>query len=334
MLVAFNAPALEKKQYKVFIVSDTLKPKFVEVQEGIKDALNSRLAAEGAEATYTVFDTKTDPATVPGILKAIKEGNPDLICAINSPGSFADINISLKLPTFKIVSENCIPVQSGVAKSWDLPGGNITGVGVFIQLTSMLRLAKMINPQAKKLVFLSWDAMTQINGWFETEIKNACRTENIELAEFKRLPSAEDEFEYLRKVDAGGPEYFAIMGISAWAHRDGSYADMAVEEADFVQNKIKRIPLYAYDEASVKAGYPAGTCIVWYDIGAQLGEKGFEVLHGANPGDIPWEYPRKFNLMFNLKAAKSINLKIPQYLLNAAYRIYTDYDGNFIGRKN
>jgi putative ABC transport system substrate-binding protein len=198
----------------------------------------------------------------------------------------------------------------------------------------MIKLAKAVNPQAKKLVFFSWDAMKQINEWFKGEIEAACRAEKVELADFKLLPSIEDELQYLAGVEKLGREHFVIGGISAWVHRDGTYADLMIEEGDFIRTKNKRFPIYGYDEASIRAGYLGGTCIVWYDIGAQLGEKGFRVLKGEDPGSIPWDYPRKFNLMFNLKAAERIGMKIPQNLLGAAYRIYTDYDGNFIGKKN
>jgi ABC-type uncharacterized transport system substrate-binding protein len=73
--------------------------------------------------------------------------------------------------------------------------------------------------------------------------------------------------------------------------------------------------------------------VVWSDIGAQLADKGFKIIAGAKTGDLPWEYPRKFNLMFNTAIAKLINLAIPDYLLAAAYRVYTDLDGHYQGQQ-
>lgn len=324
LFLAGSLSALDRKEYKVYVVVDILRPKFQEVVDGFREALDRELSASGARAAYTVFDTKTDPAAVQGILEAIRAGRPDLVCAVNSPAAFADRNISLKLsgPDFRIVSENCIPTQSGVAKEWQRPGGNITGVGVFVQMSSLLKMVKMIDPGYKKLVYFSWDRMTEINDWFVKE-----------LAEVKYLSSAEDEFDFLLECDRRGREFFGIEGISSWVHRDGSYADMAVEESRFIKDKMMRFPIYGYDEAGVRSGMPAGTCVVWHDLGAQLGEKGAKILQGARPGDLPWDYPRKYNIMLSLPAAKSLGIAFPQSLLGAAYRVYTDYEGGFLGSK-
>jgi len=56
-------------------------------------------------------------------------------------------------------------------------------------------------------------------------------------------------------------------------------------------------------------------------------------LQGENPGDIPWDYPRKYNIILNKKRAEDLGIIIPQEVINASYRIYTDYKGNFIGQR-
>ena len=43
-----------------------------------------------------------------------------------------------------------------------------------------------------------------------------------------------------------------------------------------------------------------------------------KILRGANPGDIPVEQPRKFDLIINLTTAKALRLTIPEsFLLRA-----------------
>lgn len=335
-LAAFPASALEARIYDVAIVVDIVRPKFQEIIDGFKSVVDARLERDGARAEYRIYDTKTNPATVPAILDALRARKPDLVFVVNSPDAFADRNVSLKLtdPSYRIVSENCIPVQSGVAKEWTRPGGNITGVGVFVQMTSLIKLAKLINPGYRKLVLYGWDRMKDINAWFLADLTAACRAEGIELAEVKWVASAEDEFELYLRLDKLGPECFGIEAISAWVHRDGSYADMSAELPGFIRKNVKRFATFAYDEAAMREIAPAGTCVEWKDLGAQLGEKALRVLGGAKPGDISWDYPRKYNIVLNVAAAKSLGLTVPPSIISAAYRVYTDFDGNFVGRKD
>jgi putative ABC transport system substrate-binding protein len=75
-----------------------------------------------------------------------------------------------------------------------------------------------------------------------------------------------------------------------------------------------------------------GACVIWGDIGAQAAEKGLKLIDGADPGSISWDYPRKYNIILNLAAAKRLGITLPQSLVNAAYRVYTDFDGHYVGQ--
>jgi putative ABC transport system substrate-binding protein len=45
------------------------------------------------------------------------------------------------------------------------------------------------------------------------------------------------------------------------------------------------------------------------------------ILRGAKAGDIPMEQPKVFELVFNLKTAKALGVRIPQSLRVRADRV-------------
>jgi putative ABC transport system substrate-binding protein len=54
------------------------------------------------------------------------------------------------------------------------------------------------------------------------------------------------------------------------------------------------------------------------DIYRRLANLIDKILRGANPGDIPFYQPTKFELSINLKTAKALGLEMPAMLLGRA----------------
>jgi putative ABC transport system substrate-binding protein len=91
-----------------------------------------------------------------------------------------------------------------------------------------------------------------------------------------------------------------------------AYADRALI-VDFVSRA--QLPSILYYRESVELGglmsYGVNLADVWRR-GASYVDK---ILKGAKPADLPIEQPTKFELVINLKTAKTLGLTIPQSLL-------------------
>jgi putative tryptophan/tyrosine transport system substrate-binding protein len=334
MLVLGQGAFSEGKTWKVAIVADTTQDFSAKIHDGFVAALDGLLAKRGDKAAYAEYNTELSPEKAARIVEALKASQPDLVFDINNPAAFADLNVAAKLkdPKFCFVSENCIPVQSGIAKSWDRPGGNVTGVSIFVKFNAQIRLMRRLRPEISKLVMFSWSAVQPLNDWYMQEVRRACDEEGVELVEFGLVPNFEAELDFLKKYADKGKDYFISGVVSAWAHADGRPADADIMkvESGYFQDRM-RIPLVCYDEVAVSIAGLAGACVIWSDLGAQAAEKGLRIIGGAKPGDLPWEYPRGYNIVLNLAMAKRLGITLPQDLINAAYRVYTDLEGNYAG---
>ena len=79
-----------------------------------------------------------------------------------------------------------------------------------------------------------------------------------------------------------------------------------------------RIPTIYPLREFVEVGGLMAYSINLVDIYRRLANLIDRILKGANPGDIPFYQPTKFELVINLKTAKALGLEMPAMLLGRA----------------
>ena len=72
-----------------------------------------------------------------------------------------------------------------------------------------------------------------------------------------------------------------------------------------------------YLEAGELTSYGVSLTAIYRQLGVYAGK----ILNGAKPADLPVEQPTKFELIINLKAAKALDLTVPQSLLQRADQV-------------
>jgi putative ABC transport system substrate-binding protein len=199
------------------------------------------------------------------------------------------------------------PVASGYVQSLARPGGNITGLSLQINETmgKRLELLKELVPGAAPVGVL-WDPRISRQAWHAAE--SAARGPKWKLLSLEIRDAAEIEKAFQTATGArAGALLVAPSGLpDAQARR---IAELAAKN---------RLPaMYAF-RFYVEAG---GLISYGVDLKENYRRAPVfvdKILRGAKPADLPIEQPTKFELVINLKAARTIGLTIPQPLLSRA----------------
>jgi putative ABC transport system substrate-binding protein len=200
------------------------------------------------------------------------------------------------------------PVAQGVAQSLGRPGGNFTGFSIQLVETTAkrLELLKELAPGAASVAVL-WDPRSGPPlSWRAAESAARERGWKLLSLEIKDPGEIEGAFKAAAAARAGAVLVLPSAVLDKQAHR---IAELATK------NRLPAVyGLRWYVEAGGLMSY-SPDLIDLFRRAAVVVDK---ILKGARPGDLPFEQPTKFELVINLKAARSIGLAIPQSILARA----------------
>jgi putative tryptophan/tyrosine transport system substrate-binding protein len=211
--------------------------------------------------------------------------------------------------TIPIVALTADPVQTGLVTSMARPGGNITGVSVDAGLQlwgKRLQLFREAVPTISKLAILGVQKNPEAAVMKETTDKAGLRV----AGPFYVNKGSDDEYR----------EVFATMSQSGAnaLFVDGSPEHITKRQLIGELAATYRLPaIYPY-RSFVEAGGLMSYGVDFVEIFRQVAGEIDQILKGANPADIPFYQPTKFELVVNVKAAKEIGLTVSEPLLARA----------------
>jgi putative ABC transport system substrate-binding protein len=193
------------------------------------------------------------------------------------------------------------------------PGGNITGVSIDAGLQiwgKRLGLLREIMPKLSNARFLT----TQIDWAMTSEasaVRAAASQAGITLAG-AMLGNTIDEAGYQHVFTSMEQEQVDALLVS-------SQSEHLTNRVAIVELAAKnRLPaIYPYKDFTEVGGLLAYSVDLGdtFRLVADLVDK---ILKGANPGDIPFFQPSKFELIVNLKTSKALGLEMPSTLVARA----------------
>jgi putative ABC transport system substrate-binding protein len=198
----------------------------------------------------------------------------------------------------------------GLVASLARPGGNITGSTAFqAELAAKrLELLKEVAPRIKRVAVLFNTLNSNVQVYLQV-METAAKSMKIELHQFG--VRALDEFPGAFAAMSKKRLEAAVIGEDPLIN-----SNVGVIAALAVTHRLPAIGLTSFAEAGGLLGYSANRPLL-YGRAANFVDK---ILKGAKPGDLPIERATRFDLIINLKTAKTLGVKIPQQVLQRADR--------------
>lgn len=235
---------------------------------------------------------------------------PDILMAGATESAVALKNATRTIPIVAIGISD--PVEIGLTRSLSRPGGNITGPAfAFPELMEkQVEVLKEAFPQALRVAALMHGEMTVRAQRIEKlkEMAAALRL-TIELHKVSKPPDFEPAFQAMRAARA---DVILVVGSAfMFAHRS-ALAQLALQ---YRLPSVWNIPAQA-DSGGLIA-YGVDVRALWRRAATFVDK----IIRGADPANLPFERPDKFELVINLKTARTLGVRIPQALLVRADRL-------------
>ena len=234
--------------------------------------------------------------------------NPDVLVGISTPATAALQAATRTIPiVFAWVSD---PIGSGFVSSLADPGGNITG---FLNIESSvigkwLALMHEIAPQVSRIGFLFNPQTAPYARYYLDTFRSAASALSIKAINAPVLSTDEVEAFVTKLGPEPGAGLIIMSDTSMNVYRKTIYSLAA---------RYRLPTIYPYRFFAAEGGLMSyGVSVP--DLLRGAASYVDRILRGEKPNELAVQQPTKFELIINLKTAKTLGLTIPQTLLATA----------------
>jgi ABC-type uncharacterized transport system substrate-binding protein len=266
-------------------------------EEGLR-SLGYRVG-ENVVIEYRVADGQIE--RLPALAAELVRLGVDVIVTGINPNTVAAMKATTIVPI--VMTNSADPVGTGLIASLARPGGNVTGFSVDTGgeiIGKRLEFLKETLPNLSRVSIL-WNQDFASYQSRLTSMREAAQALGLTLVpvEAGGFDALEQAFATMVRERA---QAFVVLGGAVLFNNRGQIAAMAVRD---------RLPAIStareYAEAGLLLSYGPDLQDLWRRTAVFVDK----IFKGAKPADLPVEQPIKFELVVNLKTAKTLGVDVP-----------------------
>jgi putative ABC transport system substrate-binding protein len=293
------------RTYRIGFLGVTSEGEFRRQLEALKRGLRQLGYEEGKNLVIEYRWAERQYDRLPDLAAELVKLRIDLLVAHSTPGVRAAKQSTSTIPVVMAIVGD--PIAASLVESLSRPGGNLTGLTFFFAeiaakrvelikeaIPTLTRVAVFVNP-ANQSTPIALTAMQHMAGSLGVE---------------------------LVAIEVGAREEIA----DAMARRAGAL--VAIEDPMFISNATEIAALAEQHGLPMIGFRPQADVGALMDYGVDVADMYFrsaalvdKVLKGTRPADLPIERAVKFDLIVNLKSAKTLGIELPTSLLLRANEV-------------
>lgn len=275
-----------------------------------RDGLHDLGYVEGRNISIVYRWAEGDYKKLPLLTEQLIAAKVDVIVTAGTPAALAVTKATKSIPLVMVAVGD--PVGTGLVRSLARPGGSATGLtSITPELEGKrLELIREVLPKASRIAVF-WNPSNAYQVADEKAVRTAATA--IRLPILSLAVRTADDFEpAFAQVLRAHADVLLVLADRVFLHNRQRIIEFA--------NRNRLPAMSAYRELAEAGGLMSfgPNYGVMHRQAATYVDK---ILKGAKPADLPIEQPAKFEFVVNLKAAKALNIAVPQSMLLLADKV-------------
>jgi putative ABC transport system substrate-binding protein len=297
------------KVYRVGFLGVTSEAEYARQVEALKRGLRQLGYEEGKNLIIEYRWAESRYDRLPDLAAELVKLRIEVLVAHSTPGVRPAKQATSTIPIVMAIVGD--PVAAGLVESLPRPGGNLTGLTFFFAEIAAKRI---------ELIKEAIPTLTRVAVF----VNPANQSTPIALTAMQRMAGALGV--ELVPIELGTSQEIAAAFLTVAARRAGAL--VAIEDPMFISHATQIAALTEQNGLPMIGFRPQADAGALMDYGVDLVDLYFrsaslvdKVLKGTRPADLPIERAVKFDLIVNLKRAKTLGIELPTSLLLRANEV-------------